>query len=224
MGGGNHPRVKVIHPVLYSSDIFPSLRTASTLELSLEGIKIETPYTLEKGEGLEIYIGIHSKVIKCRGCVADTEWRDGEKLKARVEFEEISKEDGLYLAEYISHISSRRDQKAVSSLSGSLPSDRRKYRRVPVDFPVICKIEEKTIRGQALNRCNKGLMVEYYLDLRVAHGLIDMLFYRPLYIGLQFICNEKTYSTEGELRHFHLNYKEDKGCTITIGVCVPEIG
>jgi hypothetical protein len=71
---------------------------------------METSYSLQKGGGIEITIAIHSRVIRCRGHVVYTELGIGEKLKAGVQFEEISKEDGLYLSEYISSVADRRDQ------------------------------------------------------------------------------------------------------------------
>ena len=107
----NYPRVEVTHPVLYFPDILPRPKVASTLDLSMGGTKIETPYLLIEGERLEISIAIRKKVIKCRGHVVHTHWpvvRD--RLKAGVQFEEISKEDGLYLSEYISSVADRRDQ------------------------------------------------------------------------------------------------------------------
>ena len=99
----NHPRKRGTHPVFYSSYILHSkLRVASTLDLSMEGVGIETLYGLQKGQGLNIYIVIGQKVIKCRGHVVHIEWPVGDRLKARVKFEEVAKDDTRYLSEYIS--------------------------------------------------------------------------------------------------------------------------
>ncbi len=109
-----HPRIEVTCPVLYFPDIYPRPKTALTLDLSVGGTRIETLYLLIEGERLEISIAISSKVIKSRGHVVHTEWQVGGRLKAGVQFEKISKEDGLYLGEYIS---SNMGQKGRTSLS-----------------------------------------------------------------------------------------------------------
>ena len=105
-----HPRVKVAHPVLYSSDILSRPRHATTIDLGMGGAGIETSYGLEKGEGIEISIAIHSRVIRCTGHVVYTESRTGDRLKAGVQFKEISKDDGLYLGQYISSVMAQREQ------------------------------------------------------------------------------------------------------------------
>ena len=106
----NHSRVEVSHPVLYSSDSLPEPKVALTLDLSMGGAGIETAYDLTEGEILGISIAIDSKIIKCRGHVVHTQCPIGDRLNARVQFEEISKEDGLYLGEYISFVIDQRDQ------------------------------------------------------------------------------------------------------------------
>ncbi len=110
-----HPRLAVSHPVLYSTDIVPRPKPASTLNLSMGGAAIETSYSLQRGERLEISIGIRSKVIKCRSRVVYTLRGDGDRLMAGVKFEEISEEDSLYLKEYISSVMDRRDQTSAPS-------------------------------------------------------------------------------------------------------------
>ena len=107
-----HPRIEVTCPFLYSTDIYPRPKVASTLDLSMGGARIETLYFLIEGERFEISIAINSKVIKSRGHVVHAEWPVGERRKAGIQFQEISKKDGLYLGEYISFI---RDQKAQMS-------------------------------------------------------------------------------------------------------------
>ncbi len=100
----NHPRVKVSHPVLYFTDSYPRPKVGSTVDLSLGGVRIETPYGLISGERLEISIAIRPQVIRCKGQVVHILWPGGERLKAGIRFEELSKKDGLYLGEYISNI------------------------------------------------------------------------------------------------------------------------
>ena len=99
-----HPRVKASHPVLYFTDIYPRPRVATTVDLSMGGTRIETPYSLVSGADLEMTIAIHPRVIKCTGQVVHTRWVDGERLNAGVRFEDMSKQDRLYLGEYISHV------------------------------------------------------------------------------------------------------------------------
>jgi hypothetical protein len=106
----SQPRVEVSHPVLYFTDTYPRPQAGSTIDLSLGGTRIETLYGLISGDKLEISIATHPQVIKCRGEVVDTQWLDGERLKARVRFEDLSKQDGLYLREYIGYLIEQRDR------------------------------------------------------------------------------------------------------------------
>ena len=99
-----HPRVEVSHPVLYFTDIYPRPKVARTVDLSLGGAKIETPYSLISGERLEISIAVHPQVIKCRGKVIHIQWRNDERLRAGVQFGELSNLDKLYLGQHISYI------------------------------------------------------------------------------------------------------------------------
>ncbi len=115
----SHPRVAVSHPVFYSSDILPTPKFASTLELSMGGARIETLHGFQKDESLKISIAIGSKLIRCTGHVVDTVWTDGDRSKATVQFEEISKEDTLYLGEYISSVMGQKCEKKEGSLRGS---------------------------------------------------------------------------------------------------------
>jgi hypothetical protein len=100
----SHPRVEASHAVLYLTDIYSGPRVASTLDLSLGGARIETPYSLTKGEKVELSIAIHPQVIKCRGHVLETLWPDGDCLKVRVQFQEIRTQDRLYLQQHISRL------------------------------------------------------------------------------------------------------------------------
>lgn len=105
----NHPREQVSHPVLYISDIYPETLATLTVDLSVGGTRIETAYSLMKGERLQISIGIHPQVIKCRGQVVHIPRVSGQTPMAGVRFEEMSKQDGLYLREYISYLMEQRD-------------------------------------------------------------------------------------------------------------------
>jgi len=98
----NHPRVNVSHPVLYISQIYPRPNVASTLDLSLGGTRIQSLYTLNRDEGLEITIAIRSHVIKCRGRVVHTVERKRWKTEAGIKFEEMPAHDENYLRQYLS--------------------------------------------------------------------------------------------------------------------------
>lgn len=100
----SHPRVEVSHPVLYLNVIFPRPKVGSTVDLSIGGTRIETPYSLITNEILDISIAINPHVIKCRGEVVHVLDLIGERLQAGVRFEEMSKQDKLYLGEYISYV------------------------------------------------------------------------------------------------------------------------
>jgi len=97
----SHPRVKASHAVLYFTDIYPRPKAATTVNLSLGGARIETPYGLNPGERLEIAIAIHPQAIKCRAKVVHIQSPNGEGLKAGVRFEELSEDDRLYLRQYL---------------------------------------------------------------------------------------------------------------------------
>lgn len=109
-----YPRVKVSHSILYLSEIYPSPRVASTVDLSLGGTKIETFYSLTSGEYLQVSVAIHPQVIKCKGKVVYTQQETGEKLKAGIQFKEMSDGDKIYLRQYLFHVV---EQQAISYLS-----------------------------------------------------------------------------------------------------------
>ncbi len=99
-----YARTEVSYPVLYITDIYSGPRVGSTLDLCLGGTRIETPSSLIPGQRLEVTIAIPPQVIKCRGEVVHVSWVDGEKLRAGVRFEDLSKHDRRCLGEYISSL------------------------------------------------------------------------------------------------------------------------
>jgi len=104
----SHPRIRVSHPALYFSHIYPRPRVASTVDLSLGGTRIETPYSLIFGEHLDISIAIRPQVIQCRGRVVHVRTSQGEdspiglRFEAGIRFEGMSEQDRLYLTDYLS--------------------------------------------------------------------------------------------------------------------------
>ena len=103
-----HPRIRVSHPALYFSHIYPRPRVASTVDLSMGGTRIETPYSLIFGEHLDISIAIRPQVIQCRGKVVHLRTSQGEespvglRFEAGIRFEGMSEPDRLYLNDYLS--------------------------------------------------------------------------------------------------------------------------
>ena len=89
---------------MYFTDICPRPKFVSTLDLSLGGTKIETPYTLVKGERLGISVVIPRWAVRCRGGVVYILKENGEMSKAGIRFEDLSKLDRFHLREYISGI------------------------------------------------------------------------------------------------------------------------
>ncbi len=104
----SHPRVEVSHPVLYFNRICPRPKASSTLDLSVGGTRIETPYTLILGERLEISIAIHTQVIRCKGEVVHASESIIDGPKAGVRFERLSSHDKLHLKQYLSHVMAER--------------------------------------------------------------------------------------------------------------------
>jgi hypothetical protein len=105
----NHPRVKVSHSVLCFSDVYPRPVVGSTVDLSLGGTTIKTPFHLMAGETLEISIAISPKVIKCKGEVVHIRCLDEDGPTAAIRFGGMSKQDRSYLREYVSHIMKQED-------------------------------------------------------------------------------------------------------------------
>ena len=99
-----HSRVKTSRPALYVLDVYPGPKACSTVDLSLGGTRIETPYSLEPGQILEISIALGQRAVKCRSKVVHTLWDAGKRLMAGVRFEDLSKQNRAYLDEYILEI------------------------------------------------------------------------------------------------------------------------
>ena len=104
----SYPRVELSHPVIYYADIYSRPKIAKTVDISMGGTKIETLYSLAKDEGLQITICTDSQVIKCRGKVVYVTGPRNGKMKAGIEFEELSKGDRIYLGQYLSYVVEQR--------------------------------------------------------------------------------------------------------------------
>jgi hypothetical protein len=101
--------------------------------------------------------------------------------------------------------------------------ERRKYKRVPVEFPVTYRIRGTTILGRAVNACNEGMMVESYLALKTAFQILGILKKKRRYrLRIEF-THKRTYRTEGEIRHFHLDFSGIEPCRSSVGFFIPKM-
>jgi hypothetical protein len=100
------PRIKSFHPVLYRKDVYPKETLASTMNLSTDGVKIKSLYSLTKGESLDVAISFaaDSRVIKCRGKVKYVLGPENGKVTAGIQFEELSEHDRLFLWQFLYYL------------------------------------------------------------------------------------------------------------------------
>lgn len=102
--------------------------------------------------------------------------------------------------------------------------ERRKYKRVSIELPVTYKIRGTTVLGRTVNACNEGMMVESYVGLNTALQVLGILKKKRRYrLGIEF-THKKTYRTEAEIRHFHLDFSGNEPCRSVVGFFVPKIG
>jgi hypothetical protein len=101
--------------------------------------------------------------------------------------------------------------------------DRRKHRRVSVDFPVTYKIRGTTILGRATNASNEGMLVESFLALKTALHILGILKKkrRPR-LNVEFTY-KKAYQAEAEIRHVHLDFSGNEPCRSMVGFFMPKI-
>jgi hypothetical protein len=100
----DHPRFALYHP---ADCVLPNSAVASTVDLSMGGVGIDTSGGLTMGEILDISIPISPEVMKCKARVVHVVRLMGERLRAGLRFEEMSHQNRLLLADYISSILSQ---------------------------------------------------------------------------------------------------------------------
>ena len=98
-----HPRIEVSCPVAFSTDRFPDPKSASTLDLSLGGTRIETRSSVLKDEVLDMAIHVLPEAIRCRGRVMYAFGSNGG-MSAGIHFEEMSDHERFFLGECLSYI------------------------------------------------------------------------------------------------------------------------
>jgi c-di-GMP-binding flagellar brake protein YcgR len=111
-----HPRVKTSRPAVYLPDVYPRPKVCSTVDLSLGGTRLETPYSLEPGERLQISIAIGPRVVKCRGKVVHVLRGADQRSMVGVRFEDLSKQHRGYLREYILKVKEQPDKETEDLL------------------------------------------------------------------------------------------------------------
>jgi c-di-GMP-binding flagellar brake protein YcgR len=108
------PRVGVTHPVIYHPDVYPRPRIAKTVDISMGGTKIESPYRLNQDEDVKVTICTDSEVIKCRGKVVYVAGTEDGRVQAGIQFRELSKGDRIYLGQYLSYVMERQEASFVT--------------------------------------------------------------------------------------------------------------
>lgn len=98
------PRVRVSHLIYLQSDRYQNDQAASTHDLSAGGAGIESGCSIVPGEMLKISLVIPPQIIRCKAKVVHALSFIAEKVRAGVQFEDISKEDILYLEGYLSRV------------------------------------------------------------------------------------------------------------------------
>ena len=116
MGKRIFPRVRVSHPINLQSNRYSNDQTALTHDLSAGGAGIESGCSIVPGEMLRISLFISPQIIRCKARVVHAFRLIEEKVRAGVQFEDISKEDALYLEGYLNRFMIHR--KEDSSLVG----------------------------------------------------------------------------------------------------------
>jgi c-di-GMP-binding flagellar brake protein YcgR len=98
-----NPRVYESHPVFYVTNPHANRGEASTLDLSMGGLRMEAPNHMKRGERIEVSINISQQLIKCKGKVIHVLKLRDQKAKVGVRFENLSTQDRLNLAKHISY-------------------------------------------------------------------------------------------------------------------------
>jgi hypothetical protein len=96
-------RVRVFRLIYFQSDRYPNDQVASTHDLSAGGAGIESGCSIVPGDVLRISLVIPPQIIRCKAKVVHALRLMAERVRAGVQFEDISKEDFLFLEGYLSH-------------------------------------------------------------------------------------------------------------------------
>jgi hypothetical protein len=100
----NHPRARASLSVLFSKDIYPKLTVATILNLGFGGVQIKSLYSLNKGDRLDLTLGLPTKAVKCQGRVMYALKSKEGSVKAGIRFDLLPVSDRLYLGQYLSYL------------------------------------------------------------------------------------------------------------------------
>jgi len=105
----------------------------------------------------------------------------------------------------------------------NMTDERRRFKRVPVDFPAAFDVHGTPVPGWALNACNEGMMVESVMSLDMAlHILYRLKKSGRDHLFLEF-SHKGTHRTEAEIKHIHLQFLGGRLCRSQIGFFIPRI-
>jgi len=105
-----------------------------------------------------------------------------------------------------------------------IPNETRKHKRVPVDFPVTFNMRRAFVLGKAVNANNQGMLIESNIPLSVARQILGILARKREYrLKIQFTYKEKGYSTEGQIKHFHMDFSGTEPFRALAGFFVPSL-
>jgi hypothetical protein len=110
-----------------------------------------------------------------------------------------------------------------SAVAEKNANERRKFKRIAVDFPVTYRIRGTTVLGRALDGCNEGLLVESRLALRTALQILGILKRKPTSRLRVEFTHKKSFRVEGEIRHFHLDFSGNEPCRFVVGLFLAAI-
>jgi hypothetical protein len=106
----------------------------------------------------------------------------------------------------------------------AVSAERRKHKRVSVDFPVTYRLQGTSFLGKAVNASNEGMMVESYLGPEAALRILQSLAYETgNNAELKFTYKNKAYRAEGEMKHCHLEFFGREPFRAQLGLFLPKI-
>ncbi len=109
-------------------------------------------------------------------------------------------------------------------LLAKIPNENRQHKRVPVDFPVTFNIRRASVLGKAVNANNRGMLIESNMPLSVARQILGILARkRKNSLKIEFTYKKKECSTEGEMKHFHMDFSGTEPFRALAGFLMPRL-
>jgi hypothetical protein len=98
------PRVRGSYSLLYYSDIDPTTRVGSILDISQGGVSFETSHIPQFGDALRLTLDIHSRLVRCQGIVIHVRKLMRDRMKVGTRFDGLLEQDDLFLGVFISSL------------------------------------------------------------------------------------------------------------------------